>query len=82
MSETKSKSLSSIPKWDGTQDTCGRYLSQIKALSEYHECGDALDESEMVNCPTKAACTLLDKADAVDMNAIALHKANTGDSVQ
>ena len=76
MSETELKSLFSIPKWDGTHDTCGRYLSQIKALAEYHECGDALDESEMVNFPIKAAYTLLDKADATNATVIALYKTN------
>ena len=56
MSETESKSMSSIPKWDGNGKaaTYARYLVQVNTLAEYYDCGNAMDEVEMRDCPTKA----------------------------
>lgn len=42
-----------VPKWDGKAETCPRYLAKISALAEYYGCGDALDETEMTNCPNE-----------------------------
>ena len=47
----KAKSVS-VLKWDGKADSCPRYLVKIRALAEFHSCGDTLDETEMVKCPT------------------------------
>ena len=53
MNSIDGKSLSTVPKWDGAQDTCARYIAQVMALSEYYDCGDAMDSVAMGNCPTK-----------------------------
>ena len=76
MSESKIKSMSAIPKWDGKAESCPRYLLQLEALAKFYDCGDALDESEMANRPTKAAFTLLDKTNAAKKQAVDLYKAN------
>ena len=78
MSDYESKSVT-MPKWDGKADTCARYITHIQALAEYHECGDALDETEMVNCPTKTEyMTLKGKSTSTDdeKEKINLYKAN------
>ena len=49
----------SVPKWDGKAKFCPRYLAKIKALAEYYNCGDALDEAEMKNCPNLTEFKLL-----------------------
>ena len=33
--------------WDGKQKSCNMYLSKIKAIADYHDCANALDEVEM-----------------------------------
>ena len=60
MSETESESMSSIPKWDEKEATCVRYLAQVNALAKYYDCGDAMDEVEMQDCPTKAEYSAID----------------------
>jgi hypothetical protein len=52
--ESESKSISTVPKWDGKVESCAMYLAQISALAEYHDCGDAMDGMMMVDCPTKS----------------------------
>lgn len=54
MNTNESKSLSTIPKWDGKTDTCSMYMAQVVALAEYYDCGDAMDKVAMANCPTKS----------------------------
>ena len=44
----ESKGLS-VPKWDGKEESCPRYLAKLKALAEYYNCGDALDEVTMTS---------------------------------
>ena len=61
MSESESKNMSSVPKWDGRTELCPRYLVQLEALSEYYDSGDSLDEAAMANCPTKTEYAALDK---------------------
>ena len=51
---TEHKSLSGVPRWDGEQKTCGRYMAVFEAIGEYQECEDAFDEFEMSSCPTKS----------------------------
>jgi hypothetical protein len=51
--ESESKSISTVPKWDGKVESCAMYLAQISALAEYHDCGDAMDSTAMADCPTK-----------------------------
>ncbi len=52
--ESESKSISTVPKWDGKVESCAMYLTQISALAEYHDCGDAMDLTAMADCPTKS----------------------------
>jgi hypothetical protein len=52
--ESESKSISTVPKWDGKVESCAMYLVQISALAEYHDCGDAVDLTAMADCPTKS----------------------------
>ena len=42
----------SIPKWDGKSKSCPRYVAKTRALAEYYGCGEALDELEMMKCPS------------------------------
>ena len=42
------------PKWDGKDDSAPMYLEKLEALAEVFGIGDALDESEAVNLPSKA----------------------------
>jgi hypothetical protein len=50
----ESKGLS-VPKWDGKEESCPRYLAKLKALAEYYNCGDALDEGTMTSkCPEES----------------------------
>ena len=53
MSEADTGRMSIIPNWDGKAETCPCCLSQLGALAEYHDYSDAMDETEMHNCPTK-----------------------------
>jgi len=53
MSESDARKMLTIPKWDGRVETCPRYLSTIGALTEYHNCGDAMDETDMATCLMK-----------------------------
>ena len=76
MSESESKNMLSVPKWDGRTESCPRYLVQLEALSGYYGCRDVLDETAIVNFPTKAAYTALDKADDVNKPAIGLYQSN------
>jgi hypothetical protein len=46
--ESESKSISSVPKWDGKVESCAMYLAQISALAEYHDCGDMMDSIAMI----------------------------------
>ena len=58
-----SKKSSSIPTWDGTEKTCGRYLAKIEAQAQYFETADALDEVEVrQNCPNKSVFDAIDPA--------------------
>ncbi len=71
------RKMSTIPKWDGRAQTCPRYLSQLVALAEYHDCGDAMDEVEMVNCPTKTEYgAIIDKTANPGLAKATLYKAN------
>ena len=47
--ESESKSISTVPKWDGKVESCAMYLAQISALAEYHDCGDAMDLTAMIS---------------------------------
>ncbi len=50
----ESKGLS-VPKWDGKEESCPRYLAKLKALAEYYNCGDVLDEGTMTSeCPEES----------------------------
>ena len=60
MSESNSEKSLTIPKWDGKSETCPRYLVQVEALTKYYECGEAMDETDMANCPTKSEYAVLD----------------------
>ena len=58
-----SKKSSSIPVWDGTEKTCGRYLAKIEAQAQYFETADALDEAEVRQyCPNKSVFDAIDPA--------------------
>ena len=50
--ESESKSILTVPKWDGKMEYCAMYLVQISTLAEYHDCGDAMDAVK-TDCPTK-----------------------------
>ena len=62
--------------WSG--GTCPRYIAKIEALAIYQQCEDALDETEMVNCPTKAAYNAIDKAtnDVNKKKLLSLYRQN------
>ncbi len=50
----ESKGLS-VPKWDEKKESCPRYLAKLKALAEYYNCEDALDEGTMMSeCPEES----------------------------
>ena len=36
-----------VPMWDKKQKSCNMYLSKIRAIADYHDCSNALDEVEM-----------------------------------
>ena len=73
-----SKKSSSIPAWDGTEKTCGRYLLKIEAQTQYYEMAEALEESEMQACPSKADFGTINAAttDAAEMTQRHLYKSN------
>ncbi len=78
MTEYESKSVA-MPKWDGKAESCPRYITHIEALAEHYDCGDAMDETEMANCPTKAEyMNLKGKANPSDdeKERISLYKQN------
>ena len=66
----------SMPVWDGKAESCLRYLSQIEALAKYYNCGDALDATKMLNCPTKSEYDALGTTDPNDIAKAKLYKAN------
>ena len=77
MSEADTGRMSTIPKWDGRAETCPRYLSQLGALAEYHDCGNAMDETEMNNCPTRTQYVAIsDKTVTPGLEQATLYKAN------
>ena len=49
---------------------------KVNTLSEYHDCGNALDSGVMVNLLTKLEYNALDITDPVDLKKIYLCKAN------
>ena len=79
MDDEKKTSVSSIPTWDGAEATCPRYIAKIEALAVYQQCKDALEETEMTTCPTKAAYNAIDKTtkDAGKKRLISLYRQNT-----
>ena len=76
MSESNSENSLKIPKWDGKWETCPRYLVQVEALDEYYECVEAMDETDMANCPTKSEYTVLDLTIADGKVNAKLYKQN------
>ena len=71
--ETKLKSISTVPKWDGKVESHAMYLAQISALAEYHDCGDALDLTAMIDCPAawssvEVVLATVDKPDSKEQN--------------
>jgi hypothetical protein len=52
--KSESKSILTVPKWDGKVESCAMYLVQISALAEYHDCGYAMDLMAMTFCLTKS----------------------------
>ena len=78
MTEYESKSVT-MPKWDGKAETCPRYITHISALAEHYDCGDAMDKTEMANCPTKSEyMTIKGKTNPSDdeKERISLYKQN------
>ena len=61
MDDDRKTNVSSISTWDGAEATCPRYIARIEALTIYQQCEDALDETEMGNCPTKLAYNGINK---------------------
>ena len=61
MDDDEKTNVSSIPTWDGAEAICLRYIAKIEALAIYQQCEDALEETEMGNCPTKLAYNGIDK---------------------
>lgn len=63
MSGSETQSISQVPKWNmfpWNKETCSRYISKVKALVDLNDCGDAMDETMMANCPTKSEYDALD----------------------
>ena len=52
---TESKSLSTVPDWDGKQPTAAMYISKLKTMMEYHDSRDVIDKTIMSTCPAKSA---------------------------
>ena len=79
MDEEKKTSVSSIPTWDGAEATCPSYIAKIEALAIYQQCKDALDETEMGNCPTKLEYNGIDKAttDNNKKRLLSMYRQNT-----
>ncbi len=57
--ESESRSILTVPKWDVEVESCVIFLAQISALAEYHDCGDAMDGMMMVDFPTKSGFDVL-----------------------
>lgn len=53
MAEAMSKAVSA-PKRDGKQESESRYLMKFGAMTEYYDCGDALDPTLMGTMVTKS----------------------------
>ena len=49
------------PKWDGKQESAGRFLLKFCAMAEYYDCGDALDPTLMSGMVTKSEYDALDQ---------------------
>ena len=65
-----------MPDWDRKAESCPEYLSQIEALMEYQDCGDALDAKEMQNCPTITDYETLGTTNPNDIAKAKLYQAN------
>ena len=77
MSDTgNSLSSTAITKWDGRNETAGRYISQFEAIAEFYDCGDALDEMAMADCPTKSEYRALNLTQDEGKRLAKLYKAN------
>ena len=74
MSEIDTKSVGNTPKWDGQAELLGRYLGQVKAITEVYDCGDALDKTAMGTCPTKTEYEELDTTKPVDVQKALLYR--------
>ena len=67
--ESESKSILTVPKWDGKVESCAMYLRQISALAEYHGCGDTMDSTVMPDCPTKSDFDALQPTTLISMKS-------------
>ena len=76
MDDDKKTSALSILVWDGAEATCPQYIAKIEALAIYQGYEEALDEVEMVGCPTKAAYVAINKAttDTTENKSISLYR--------
>ncbi len=51
---TESKSLLTVPNWDGKKISEGMYILKLEAMPEYHDSRDAMDKTIMATRPTKS----------------------------
>ena len=71
------KGLSTVPYWDGKTSTAGMYISKVEAMMEYHDNGDAMDETAMATCPTKSEYdNIKTSADADNKKLVKLFEQN------
>ena len=73
------QTCSPFPHWMERKQPTLRYIAEIEALAIYQQCEDALDKTEMANCPTKATCNGINKAttDAGEKRLVNLYRQNT-----
>ena len=78
MDDDREINVSSIPTWDGAEATYQRYIAKIEAFAIYQQCEDALDDTDMGNCPTKLAYNGIDKAttDNNEKRLLSLYRQN------
>ena len=74
---TESKSLSTVPDWDGKQPTAAMYISKLEAMMEYHDSRDAMDKTIMATCLTKSEHDgLINSNDDGDKKLAKLYRQN------
>jgi hypothetical protein len=68
--------LSKIPYWGRKTESCGVYISKVKAYVKFMGAGGALDPILMANCPAKSKFVEIDVTNPTKFPLVELYKAN------